>query len=648
MATKQTSSRHDFMDVLAHEYVFAGLRLLDCGAPLPALACAVKALHVKPALEDAMRLAETAAQRAGGPKGDEAPGEIDRLLEYTGRLDRACATQRHMMGNGLGDTLGFLVPDPAGDPQGENLSTAREDLARVAARLRAADDESQRALSAGVDNLCRGLDVTDAEIEQHRRRAPLLSSLTGHFDVAHELHNAGNQLYKCSRFEEACECYRLVLDHLNPDMLETLFNRALALTRLRRHYQALHDIDRVIELNAHLAEAHYTRGLILEYLEDYDQAMAAYRQALTVDAKYEKARVQIDLAAGRKRAKEQSGPTAPASSGRAEDHQEITDFSRYIEHPQVTLADVAGCEAAKAELRKVIAYLSPAHRDVLAEWGVELPPGVLLHGRPGCGKTLLVRACAGEVHCPVYSVPGRELVSMWAGQTERNLGHLWAEAARHESAIIHFSEFDHVAGRRTDMRDADSGEHWANRTINALLDLMDGMRGRCPGLVVIGDTNMIGNIDPALLRAGRFGVVIEVRPPADPVEWAEVWLVVLAAEERKASRIDLYDADIREVLRGDRKQWVAQTFRPNRSDLTGRDQSGIAELARLAGAKDLAPADIAEIVRRTKDERAMLRIEDEVELGPIAADDLRFHLSQYEPFRDGAPPRRDFRGTSVG
>jgi tetratricopeptide (TPR) repeat protein len=630
-----------FVDVLLTEYLHAGRRLLECGAWLGALRCAYRALSLAPSCREAAALLSDAVAQQGAPEPGEMPSEVRRLGEWVGRLDAAYVAQQEVMGSGCAEGAAGVTPEPAGTGREADLGELRAELSRMADRVRQEVPPDREAVHRQVQELCGRLGVRPGEVPTEPHEDSPFDDLF-RLSLQHELHNLGNHFYKAARFDDAVLCFSIVLEEYDRDMLETAFNRALAFTRQRLYFQALSDIDHCVALQPTNAEIHYTRGLILNYMERHDEAMDAFREALRLDPDYEKARKELDATSARKRAKE-SGSSG--GSGSSENHQEIKDFSKYIERPEVTLDDVAGCEDAKDEVRKVIAYLNPQHREVLKHWGVSLPTGVVLHGRPGCGKTMLVRAMAGEVRCPVYSVPGKEIISMWAGQTERNLGNLWEEASRHEAAIIHLAEFDHVAQRRTDMRDPDGSEHWANRTITALLELLDGMRGRCNGLVVVADTNRLENIDPALLRAGRLGKLIRVDPPKDGVAWAEVWAVVLTAEHRSAKRLDLYGEEIRVVLRDDRREWAGQAFLKNRLELTGKDRSGLAELAVACLERDLAPADVAEVVRQTKDERAMLQIGAGIELGPITADDLRFHLDRYEPYRDEPwPPLRGDRG----
>lgn len=117
--------------------------------------------------------------------------------------------------------------------------------------------------------------------------------------LEHELHNLANDVYKEEWFDEAIAFYDLALE-INPDLLETYFNRGLAYTRLTKYDDALADLSKVVEMNPHLAEAWYTRGLVYEYKHDYKKAIEQYDKALEVDENYEKARTQRTVAQSKK------------------------------------------------------------------------------------------------------------------------------------------------------------------------------------------------------------------------------------------------------------------------------------------------------------------------------------------------------------
>jgi transitional endoplasmic reticulum ATPase len=148
-----------------------------------------------------------------------------------------------------------------------------------------------------------------------------------------------------------------------------------------------------------------------------------------------------------------------------------------------------------------------AEPERFARMGVRPPRGVLLHGRPGTGKTLVARALATEAQAGFISVRGPELLTEWQGASERALREIFARARMAAPCLIFFDEIDAIAGRR-----GSGGGATIERMVAQLLTEMDGLT-QPGGLVVLGATNRPDLIDPALLRPGRFDLVIEMPLP---------------------------------------------------------------------------------------------------------------------------------------
>ncbi len=167
--------------------------------------------------------------------------------------------------------------------------------------------------------------------------------------------------------------------------------------------------------------------------------------------------------------------------------------------------DIAGVKEARAELQEIVEFLRDPSR--FHALGAQVPSGVLLHGPPGTGKTLLAKAVAHESGAQFFAQSAAAFVEMFAGLGAARIRKLFAEARKHEPAIIFIDELDAVGGHRgMDI----SGEK--DQTLNQLLVEMDGFasRGR---LVVIGASNLLEKLDPALLRPGRFDRQVLVAPP---------------------------------------------------------------------------------------------------------------------------------------
>ena len=167
--------------------------------------------------------------------------------------------------------------------------------------------------------------------------------------------------------------------------------------------------------------------------------------------------------------------------------------------------DVAGADEAKAELREIVEFLRDPRR--FKKLGAKVPRGVLLHGPPGTGKTLLAKAAANEAKAQFFAQSAASFVEMFAGLGAARIRRLFNEARKHEPAIVFIDELDAVGARRGTDNNSER-----EQTLNQLLVEMDGF-GTAEDVVVMGASNMLEKLDPALLRPGRFDRQILVAPP---------------------------------------------------------------------------------------------------------------------------------------
>lgn len=175
--------------------------------------------------------------------------------------------------------------------------------------------------------------------------------------------------------------------------------------------------------------------------------------------------------------------------------------------PTASYTDIGGLDEVIRQVRESI-ELPLRHPEVIARLGIAPPKGVLLHGPPGCGKTLLARAVAHESGVRFLAISGPELITKWHGESEDNLRKVFAEAREKQPCIVFFDEIDAIAQARSS---AESLRLDARFTTQ-LLVLLDGIHD--PGQVfVIGTTNRLDLLDPALLRPGRFDRIIAVPRP---------------------------------------------------------------------------------------------------------------------------------------
>jgi cell division protease FtsH len=170
------------------------------------------------------------------------------------------------------------------------------------------------------------------------------------------------------------------------------------------------------------------------------------------------------------------------------------------EHTNITFADVAGVEEAKEEVREIIEFLKSPKK--FARLGARIPRGVLLVGEPGCGKTLLAKAIAGEADVPFLSISGSDFVEMFVGVGASRVRDLFKQAKENSPCIIFLDEIDAV-GRRRGANFGGGGHDEREQTLNAILVEMDGFDTNTQ-VIVIAATNRVDVLDPALIRPGRF------------------------------------------------------------------------------------------------------------------------------------------------
>jgi len=172
----------------------------------------------------------------------------------------------------------------------------------------------------------------------------------------------------------------------------------------------------------------------------------------------------------------------------------------------ITYEDIGGIGQQLQKVREMI-ELPLKHPELFRRLGIDPPKGVLLHGPPGTGKTMIAKAVATEVNAHFKSINGPEIISKYYGESEKQLREIFDEAAENAPAIIFIDEIDSICPKREEV----SGEV-ERRVVAQMLTLMDGMEGR-DNVVVIGATNRRDALDPALRRPGRFDREIEIGVP---------------------------------------------------------------------------------------------------------------------------------------
>jgi AAA+ superfamily predicted ATPase len=273
--------------------------------------------------------------------------------------------------------------------------------------------------------------------------------------------------------------------------------------------------------------------------QDSTQAQNLYRKALSIDGNSRDTGLEAELFP--------NGYTEDMSDPDGDPEFKMTEFGPWddadpfffdddepekpleFERPNTSFADVGGMEALKEEIRMKVLY--PLENPQLFKaYGKKIGGGVLLYGPPGCGKTLISRATAGEIKANFISVALHEVLDMFIGNSEKQLHGLFEMARAHKPAVLFFDEVDALAADRRDLRQS------AGRTlINQLLAEMDSSNDANEGLLILGATNSPWHIDPAFRRPGRFDRIIFAPPPD---EEARAAIIEILAKDKPIEKFD--------------------------------------------------------------------------------------------------------------
>ncbi len=200
----------------------------------------------------------------------------------------------------------------------------------------------------------------------------------------------------------------------------------------------------------------------------------------------------------------------PSPSSDDQDHEAPADHALWdAERPAVTLADVAGLAEVKQHLDST--FLAPLRNPELAAAFGQTPGGsLLMYGPPGCGKTFIARAIAGDLGASFLHVTLAELLSKWIGDSEKAIRSVFRNARAAAPCVIFFDEFDALGGRRTS---GGGGSQSMRMIVTQLLEELDGVSSANEGVYFLAATNRPWDIDPALRRPGRIDKTVLVLPP---------------------------------------------------------------------------------------------------------------------------------------
>ncbi len=300
-------------------------------------------------------------------------------------------------------------------------------------------------------------------------------------------------LLSLNRLEEAEVEYTQVLKATN----DTKARIGLATVFYRKgNYSTCNVIlEELIETGRQNIEALtlYAKALLKE--NEVGRAIDTYKKVLSIDPNYFDEELDSQL-----RVK---------GAGSREDNEPVEEEydSRFLQKPSINFSDVGGMESVKKEIElKIIKPL--LHPELYKAYGKKIGGGILLYGPPGCGKTFLAKATAGQVNARFISVGLNDILDMWIGNSEKNLHEIFELARYNNPCILFIDEIDALGASRSDMKQS-AGRH----LINQFLQELDGIDKSNEGVLIIGATNTPWNLDPAFRRPGRFDRIIFVPPP---------------------------------------------------------------------------------------------------------------------------------------
>ena len=321
-------------------------------------------------------------------------------------------------------------------------------------------------------------------------------------------------LFKLKRFEESEAEYQQVLSYQAANS-KAKFGLASIYFEKENYSVCNVVLEELIQQNQASLDVYilHTRALIEEKL--YSEAIGVYQKIQKENPGF------VDLAIEEKL-------KVHSSTSESEDVN-FDELMGFMSKPDTNFSHVGGMDVVKKEIEmKIIFPLK--HPEMYKAYGKKTGGGILLYGPPGCGKTFIAKATAGEVNAQFISVGLNDILDMWIGNSEKNLHEVFERARAYAPCVLFFDEIDALGASRSDMRQS-AGRH----LINQFLQELDGVESNNDGVLILGATNSPWHLDPAFRRPGRFDRIIFVPPPDDQ---ARESIFKLKLENKPQDKID--------------------------------------------------------------------------------------------------------------
>lgn len=296
-------------------------------------------------------------------------------------------------------------------------------------------------------------------------------------------------LLKANRLDEAEQAYMSLITLTND--AKAKFGLAKTFFQKEAYAKANVILEELIDKGDNNHEIYILHAKALIHEDDITKAIEIYRKALALNPQCQDAELDAQL----------------RQVNVVEEVGDVADNAYFIQHPSIDFAHVGGMEEVKKEIDlKIIKPL--LHPELYKAYGKKTGGGILLYGPPGCGKTYIAKATAGQVKARFISVGLNDILDMWIGNSEKNLHHIFEIARQNTPCVLFFDEIDALGASRSDMRQS-SGRH----LINQFLQELDGVENENDGILIMGATNTPWHLDQAFRRPGRFDRIVFVPPP---------------------------------------------------------------------------------------------------------------------------------------
>ncbi len=345
---------------------------------------------------------------------------------------------------------------------------------------------------------------------------------------------------------EKAQYYLEKLLQLNPESLNVKFDLARVFYAQEKHDASMIILEEILNQEPLFWQAHLLMAKVLHASNEHQQAYESYQKAVSIEPGKQDQQLENSLLKA-------LGVNDPGDDfNKASVTYEDDDYLIEPEKPKINFAEVGGMAQVKKEISiKIIAPIK--FPDLYKAYDKKIGGGILLYGPPGCGKTHLVKATAGEVNANFISVGINDILDMWIGNSEKNLHNIFEQARGLSPSVLFFDEVDALGANRSDMK-----KSGARHLINQFLAELDGDKYDNDGVLILAATNSPWNMDPAFRRPGRFDRIIFVPPPD---------------EEARASIIEILLKN-KPVLSINHKKIAAKT-----KNFSGADLKGIIDLA---------------------------------------------------------------------